>query len=189
MADLLSHEIAGTRVGHMPTHELVDMWTAASSRCRQARLRDRVSRSRAAAHRHLRRTAHRHRPRRRLRNAVLPAVAPVRTLGAVGGAVDRAQAGRAAAHARQDAVHDRYCRPTRWRPPNSPCSCCTNVASPTRIAGSRDFVHTDWRYVQRYYELDRLPPWEECVVTEGPLITPQPIPPLKHRQVEVRFAF
>src|SRR4029077_10969855 len=31
MADLLSHEVAGTRVGHMPTHELVDMWTAASS--------------------------------------------------------------------------------------------------------------------------------------------------------------
>jgi hypothetical protein len=28
-----------------------------------------------------------------------------------------------------------------------------------------DFVHTDWRYVERYYETDRLPPWEECVVT------------------------
>jgi hypothetical protein len=52
-----------------------------------------------------------------------------------------------------------------------------------------DFVATDWRYVERYYELDRLPPWEECVVTGGPMIQPAPLPPLKHRQVEVRFAF
>ena len=52
-----------------------------------------------------------------------------------------------------------------------------------------DFVHTDWRYVERYYELDALPPWSECVVSGGPLVAPQPIPELKHRQVEVRFAF
>jgi len=43
--------------------------------------------------------------------------------------------------------------------------------------------------VERYYELDRLPPWEECIVSGGPLVVPQPIPPLKHRQVDVRFAF
>jgi len=43
--------------------------------------------------------------------------------------------------------------------------------------------------VERYYELDRLPPWDECVVSGGPLISPQPIPPLTLRQVEVRFAF
>src|SRR6186997_2257367 len=30
-----------------------------------------------------------------------------------------------------------------------------------------DFVHTDWRYVERYYETDRLPPWEDCVVSGG----------------------
>ena len=52
-----------------------------------------------------------------------------------------------------------------------------------------DFVHTDWRYVERYYELDALPPWDECVVSGGPLIAAQPIPPLTLRQVEVRFAF
>ena len=52
-----------------------------------------------------------------------------------------------------------------------------------------DFVHTDWRYVERYYETDTLPPWEECITSGGPLIQPQPIPPLTHRQVEVRFAF
>lgn len=52
-----------------------------------------------------------------------------------------------------------------------------------------DFVHTDWRYVERYYETDRLPPWEECIVTGSPRIEPAPIPPLRHREVEVRFAF
>jgi hypothetical protein len=52
-----------------------------------------------------------------------------------------------------------------------------------------DFVQTDWRYVERYYQTDQLPPWEECVVSGSPLITPAPIPPLKHRLVDVRFAF
>jgi hypothetical protein len=52
-----------------------------------------------------------------------------------------------------------------------------------------DFVETDWRYVERYYETDRIPPWEDCVVSGCPLIAPIPIPPLKHRQVQVRFAF
>ena len=52
-----------------------------------------------------------------------------------------------------------------------------------------DFVHTDWRYVERYYETERLPPWEECVVVGSPRIRPAPIPPLRHRPVEVRFAF
>jgi hypothetical protein len=52
-----------------------------------------------------------------------------------------------------------------------------------------DFVETDWRYVERFYREDCLPPWEECVVRNRPLITPAPIPLLRHRQVEVRFAF
>ena len=52
-----------------------------------------------------------------------------------------------------------------------------------------DFVHTDWRYVERYYETDRLPAWEACVVTGSALVQPMLIPPLQHRQVEVRFAF
>jgi hypothetical protein len=52
-----------------------------------------------------------------------------------------------------------------------------------------DFVATDWRYVERYYLENRLPPWEECIVQGAELIQPTPIPPLQHRQVEVRFAF
>ena len=52
-----------------------------------------------------------------------------------------------------------------------------------------DFVGTDWRYVERYYQEDRIPPWEECLVAGAPLIEPVRIPPLVQRQVEVRFAF
>jgi hypothetical protein len=52
-----------------------------------------------------------------------------------------------------------------------------------------DFVATDWRYVERFYREERLPPWEECVVTDAQRIEPASIPPLAHRQVEVRFAF
>jgi hypothetical protein len=52
-----------------------------------------------------------------------------------------------------------------------------------------DFVETDWRYVERYYQTDQIPPWEDCVVSGCPLIAPIPIPQLKRRQVQVRFAF
>src|SRR5262249_61505021 len=31
MQPLLSHEVTGTRVGHMPVHELIDIWAAVSS--------------------------------------------------------------------------------------------------------------------------------------------------------------
>jgi hypothetical protein len=52
-----------------------------------------------------------------------------------------------------------------------------------------DFVATDWRYVERYYREDGIPPWDECVISGASPIRPVPIPPLVHRQVQVRFAF
>jgi hypothetical protein len=52
-----------------------------------------------------------------------------------------------------------------------------------------DFTATDWRYVERYYREDRIPPWQECIISGGPAIQPLAIPPLAQRQVEVRFAF
>jgi hypothetical protein len=52
-----------------------------------------------------------------------------------------------------------------------------------------DFVATDWRYVERYYETDQIPPWQECVVAGQPLIVPLEIPILQRKKVEVRFAF
>ena len=38
-------------------------------------------------------------------------------------------------------------------------------------------------------ETDTLPDWKTCVARNQPLIEPRPLPPLVHRQVEVRFAF
>ena len=52
-----------------------------------------------------------------------------------------------------------------------------------------DFVETDWRYVERFYQTNQLCDWHECIVTGAALIEPTPIPELKHHQVEVRFAF
>jgi hypothetical protein len=52
-----------------------------------------------------------------------------------------------------------------------------------------DFVQTDWQYVERYYQDNALPDWNTCVATGSPLIAAVPIPELRHRQVEVRFAF
>lgn len=52
-----------------------------------------------------------------------------------------------------------------------------------------DFVGTDWRYVEKYYATDVIPPWNECVVNNQPIVEPSPIPPIEHRQVEVRYAF
>jgi len=52
-----------------------------------------------------------------------------------------------------------------------------------------DFVATDWRYVERYYQTDQIPPWHECLQSGCEPIEAWPVPPLVHRQVEVRFAF
>jgi hypothetical protein len=52
-----------------------------------------------------------------------------------------------------------------------------------------DFVATDWRYVERYYQTDEIPPWHECLAYNQPLIEPLPIPPLVQKQVDVRYAF
>lgn len=52
-----------------------------------------------------------------------------------------------------------------------------------------DFVESDWRYVEGYYQTGQLPRWEECVVNDCALIHPVAIPQLEHREVQVRFAF
>jgi len=52
-----------------------------------------------------------------------------------------------------------------------------------------DFVETDWQYVRRYYVEGEIPEWADCRTTGMPLIEPAEIPALRHREVEVRFAF
>jgi hypothetical protein len=52
-----------------------------------------------------------------------------------------------------------------------------------------DFVETDWRYVERFYQTGQLPDWHTCVVSGCGPIAPAPIPELRHHEVQVRFAF
>jgi hypothetical protein len=52
-----------------------------------------------------------------------------------------------------------------------------------------DFVVTDWKYVERFYQTDVIPPWEECLTEAASLVEPIAIPRLEHRRVEVRYAF
>lgn len=60
---------------------------------------------------------------------------------------------------------------------------------PGLVAWYSDFVETDWRYVERYYQTDAIPPWEECLAEAEKPVEPLPIPELRRRRVEVRFAF
>jgi hypothetical protein len=52
-----------------------------------------------------------------------------------------------------------------------------------------DFVVTDWKYVERFYQTDVIPPWEECLAEAATIVVPIAIPSLQHRRVEVRYAF
>jgi hypothetical protein len=52
-----------------------------------------------------------------------------------------------------------------------------------------DFAATDLKYVERFYQTGAIPPWHECIATDQPPIHPLLIPELRHRQVEVRYAF
>lgn len=52
-----------------------------------------------------------------------------------------------------------------------------------------DFVETDWRYVQHYYQHGVIPDWNDCRARECAIIEPMSIPPITLRQVAVRFAF
>jgi hypothetical protein len=188
MQPLLSHELAGTRVGHMPVHELIDIWTAVSSGV--------VKYGFGIEYRDL------EPPRTGIFDGLkivldpdvgfemqcflllhlfghsVQWVAPSieHKLDALQHTPDKAEfmtvlqayEMEAARYALQ-LLHERgVTNQDRW---------------------FSDFVHTDWHYVERYYQEDRLPPWSECVVSGGALVSPQPVPELKLRQVEVRFAF
>ena len=63
----------------------------------------------------------------------------------------------------------------------------------TRLSGLdhwySDFVATDWKYVERFYQTDVIPPWEECLSEATSMVEPIAIPPLEHHRVEVRYAF
>jgi hypothetical protein len=52
-----------------------------------------------------------------------------------------------------------------------------------------DFAETDWRYVEAFYRQGAIPSWDSCIVRGARPVEPLPIPPLRPRLVEERFAF
>jgi len=52
-----------------------------------------------------------------------------------------------------------------------------------------DFVETDWRYVECFYRTGQIPTLRSCLAGGCRLIKPTLIPALRHRRVEVRYAF
>ena len=188
MEELLSHEVVGTRVGHMRTHDMVDLWVAVSSGI--------VKYGFAIEYRDL------EAPRTGIFDGLRIVIDPdvgfemqcflllhlfghsvqwvapsiEHKLGELQNTEDRSRFMQVlhayefeAATFGLQLLHERgVTQQDQWY---------------------SDFVNTDWRYVERYYQTDKLPPWQDCVVSGCPLIQPQPIPPLKQRQVAVRFAF
>ena len=185
---LPGHEVVGSRVGHMPTHELVQLWAAATSAV--------VKYGFAIEYRDL------EAPRTGIFDGLRIVIDPdvgfemqcFLLLHLFGHSV---QWIAPSIEHKLDALQNTQDRPRFMQVLHDyeleAAGFGLQLLHERGVTGQdqwySDFVHTDWRYVERYYQTDRLPPWEECVVSGSPLIQAHPIPELKHRQVEVRFAF
>ena len=188
MQPLPGHEVIGTRVGHMPVHELVDIWTAASSGV--------VKYGFAIEYRDL------EPPRTGIFDGLRIVIDPdvgfemqcFLLLHLFGHSVQWvAPSIEHKLDALQNTPDKTKFMAVLQAYEMEAAQFALQLLHERNVTGQdrwfSDFVHTDWRYVERYYELDRLPPWEDCVVAGSPMIIAAPIPPLEHREVEVRFAF
>ena len=189
MATIPGHELVGTRlVGALPTTDMVALWSPVSSaivkRGFVIEYRD-LEPPRTGIFDGLRIVD---RPRRRVRDAVLPAAAPLRPFRAVGRALDRTQA-EDLQHTDDKATFMQVLHDYEFEAAGFGMQLLRDAGVTHLDQWYSDFVETDWRYVERYYETDRIPDWKTCVISGCPLLEPRPIPPLVHRQVEVRFAF
>jgi hypothetical protein len=185
---LPSHEVVGTRVGHMPNNELVQVWAAATSGI--------VKRGFAIEYRDL------EPPRTGIFDGLRIVIDPdvgfemqcFLLLHLFGHSVQWVAPSiehklEALQHTDDRARFMQVLHDYEFEAAGFGLQLLHERGITQQDRWYSDFVHTDWRYVERYYETDTLPPWEECITSGRALIQPQPIPPLTHRQVEVRFAF
>jgi hypothetical protein len=188
MSEIPSHEIAGTRVGHMPTNELVQVWAAATSGV--------VKYGFAIEYRDL------EPPRTGIFDGLRIVIDPdvgfemqcFLLLHLFGHSVQWVAPSiehklEPLQHTEDRARFMQVLHDYELEAAGFGLQLLHERGITSQDRWYSDFVHTDWRYVERYYETERLPPWEECVVSGGALIQAAAIPPITHRQVEVRFAF
>src|SRR5262245_1262583 len=172
MQPLLSHEVIGTRVGHMPVHELIDIWAAASSGV--------VKYGFAIEYRDL------EPPRTGIFDGLRIVIDPDvgfemqcflllhlfgHSVQWVAPSIEHKLVGRQ--HTEGKAVFMTVLQGYEMEAAQLALQLLHERGTTTYDRWFADFVHTDWRYVERYYEQDRLPPWDECVVSGGELIAPR----------------
>src|SRR3954464_6662034 len=181
MQPLLSHEVAGTRVGHMPIHELIDIWTAVSSGV--------VKYGFAIEYRDL------EAPRTGIFDGLRIVIDPdvgfemqcFLLLHLFGHSVQWVAPSIEYKLADLQHTEDK----TRFmqvlhdyerEAAGFAMQLMRERGVTTLDQWFSDFVETDWCYVERYYQTGALPKWEDCIVGSATTIAPSPIPYLKHRQ-------
>ena len=188
MQQIPGHEVTGTRVGHMPTHDLVEIWAAASSGI--------VKYGFGIEYRDL------EAPRTGIFDGLKIVIDPdvgfemqcfllLHLFGhSVQWVAPSLEPKLAELQHTEDrprfmqVLHDYEFEAARY------ALTLMHEAGVTHLdQWYSDFVATDWRYVEGFYRTGSIPPWEDCVVSDCPLVEPAPIPALRHRRVEVRFAF
>src|SRR6266545_1858808 len=172
MEQLPSHEVVGTRVGHMPTHDMVDLWVAVTSGI--------VKYGFAIEYRDL------DPPRTGIFDGLRIVIDPdggfdmqcFLLLHLFGHSVQ--WVAPSLEHRLGDLQNtqdrDRFMSVLREYEFEA-ASFGMELLHRTGIMALdqwySDFVETDWRYVQGYYQTGQLPDWNTCVVSGCPLIQPK----------------
>jgi hypothetical protein len=188
MKQLLSHEVVGTRVGHLPTHDMVDLWVAVTSGI--------VKYGFAIEYRDL------EPPRTGIFDGRRIVIDPdvgfemqcFLLLHLFGHSVQWIAPSlehklRDLQHTQDQTRFMQVLRDYEFEAAAFGLQLLHERGLMQHDQWYSDFVHTDWRYVEGFYQTGQLPQWEECVVSGGAMIEPRAIPLLEHHEVEVRFAF
>src|SRR6266511_6056362 len=174
MEQLPSHEVVGTRVGHMPTHDMVDLWVAVTSGI--------VKYGFAIEYRDL------EPPRTGIFDGLKIVIDPdvgfemqcFLLLHLFGHSVQ--WVAPSLAHKLADLQHtedrDHFMQVLHayeLEAAGFGMQLMHQAGVMTLDQWFSDFVGTDWRYVERYYRTETLPDWKSCIVSGCPLLWPAQI--------------
>src|SRR3954469_24555517 len=169
MEQLASHEVVGTRVGHMPTHDMVDLWVTITSGV--------VKRGFAIEYRDL------DPPRTGIFDGLKIVIDPdvefemqcFVLLHLFGHSVQwvapclahklEALQNTADKERFLQVLHDYEQEAARFG-----LRLLHELGIDDLDDWFSDCVAADWRYVERYYREDQIPPWRECLVAGAPRV-------------------